>query len=102
MNSVCVIRCYKIAAVSCRNLTSNYSRRNLTSNYFIHENSSSEELMCAKLIKVSQELLEMFSKRSLVEKLKIIKVGLPCPPLSNVKSIHKDKRTTEFNFESQK
>jgi|GEM_PF-4150616 len=103
MNSVCVIRCYKIAAVTCRNLTSNYSRRNLTSNYFIHKNSSSEELMCAKPIKVSQELLEMlFSKRSLVEKLKIRKVGQPCPPLSNVKSMHKNKRTTEFNFESQK
>ena len=34
MNSVCVIRCYKIAAVICRNLTSNY---------FILKNSSSEE-----------------------------------------------------------
>jgi hypothetical protein len=45
----------------------------LTSNYFILKNSSSEEWMCAKLIKVSQELLEMlFSKRSLLEKLKII------------------------------
>jgi hypothetical protein len=67
MNSVCVIRCYKTAAVT---------YRNLTSYYFILKNSSSEECMCAKLLIVSQELLEMlFSKRSLVEKLKIIKVG---------------------------
>jgi len=64
MNSVCVIRCYKIAAMTCGSLTSNY---------FILKNSSSEEWMCAKLIKVSQELMELlFSKRSLLEKLKII------------------------------
>jgi hypothetical protein len=44
----------------------------------------------------------LFSKRSLVEKLKVIKVGQPCLPLSSVKSIHKNNRTTEFNFESQK
>jgi hypothetical protein len=56
---MCVTRCYKIAAVTCRNLTSSY---------FVPKNSSPEEWMCVKLIKVSEELLEMlFSKRSLVE-----------------------------------
>ena len=44
---------------------------------------------------VIQDLLETpFSRRSLVEKLKIIKNGRPCPPLCNLKSVHKDKRDT--------
>lgn len=44
---------------------------------------------------VIQDLLETpFSRRSIAEKLKIIKNGRPCPPLRNLKSVHKDKRDT--------
>ena len=44
---------------------------------------------------VIQDLLETpFSRRSLAEKLKIIKNGRPCPPLCNLRSVHKDKRDT--------
>lgn len=44
---------------------------------------------------VIQDLLETpFSRRSLAEKVKIIKNGRPCPQLCNLKSVHKDKRDT--------
>lgn len=51
--------------------------------------------MCEDDKSVIQDLLEMpFSRRSVAEKLKIIKDGRPCPPLRNLKSVHKDKRDT--------
>jgi hypothetical protein len=57
-------------------------------------------IRCSSLTLDCEEHLKKTFLRTSTEKLKIIKDRQPCPPLSNLKSVHKDiKDTYTRNFQ---